>query len=103
MWNKLAITLGGPVEVLDEADPFVVLGVLIIVTATLLAFTLVFVLYRKDPEAFDWDNFAPWLADWLTTTDHKKIGTTPIQVSWKAPIFTSLSTISLPSKEPPFI
>ena len=75
MWNKLAITLGGPVEVLDEADPFVVLGVLIIVTATLLAFTLVFVFYRKDPEAFDWDNFAPWLADWLTTTDHKKIGT----------------------------
>ena len=75
MWNKLAITLGGPVEVLDEADPFVVLGVLIIVTATLLAFTLVFVFYRKDPEAFDWDNFAPWLADWLTTTDHKIIGT----------------------------
>ncbi|GIQ99292.1 MAG: hypothetical protein CM15mP6_3090 [Methanobacteriota archaeon] len=70
-----AITLGGPVEVLDEGDPFVVLGVLIIVTATLLAFTLVFVFYRKDPEAFDWDNFAPWLADWLTTTDHKKIGT----------------------------
>jgi len=75
MWNKLTITLGGPVEVLEAADPFVVLGVLIIVSATLLAFTLVFVFYRKDPEAFDWDNFAPWLADWLTSTDHKKIGT----------------------------
>ena len=54
MWNKLTITLGGPVEVLEAADPFV-LGVLIIVSVTLLAFTLVFV-FRKDPEAFDWDN-----------------------------------------------
>ena len=74
MWNKLAITLGGPVEVLDEADPLCsrrpnhrnrdTAGI-----HSGLRF------YRKDPEAFDWDNFAPWLADWLTTTDHKKIGT----------------------------
>ena len=75
MWSKVTISLGGPIEVLEAADPFVVLGVLIIVSASLLAITLAYVFYRKDPDAFDWDHFAPWLADWMTSTDHKKIGT----------------------------
>ena len=75
MWSKVSISLGGPIEILEAADPFVVLGVLILVTFSLLVITLAYVFYRKDPDSFDWDNFSPWLADWLTTTDHKKIGT----------------------------
>ena len=74
-WSKAVLSITGPILVLEAADPFVVLGVLIIVSATLLGITLAYVFYRKDPDAFDWDNFAPWLADWLTSTDHKKIGT----------------------------
>ena len=74
-WNRLALSITGPVMVLEAADPFVVLGVLIIVSSTLLAITLAYVFYRKDPDSFDWDNFAPWLAEWMTSTDHKRIGT----------------------------
>ncbi len=74
-WSKATVKITGPVEVLEKTDPFVVLGVLIIVSASLLAITLTYVFYRKDPEAFDWDNFAPWIADWMTSTDHKRIGT----------------------------
>ena len=74
-WSKAVLSITGPILVLEAADPFVVLGVLIIGSATLLGSTLAYVFYRKDPDAFDWDNFAPWLADWLTSTDHKKIGT----------------------------
>ena len=75
LWGKSVSQISGPIEVLEAADPFVVLGVLIMVTASLLAITLTYVFYRKDPDAFDWDSFAPWLAEWMTSTDHKKIGT----------------------------
>lgn len=75
MWNKLTAKVSPPVLVLEEADPFVVLSTLIVVSAILLAFTLAYVFYRTNPESFTWDYFAPWIAGWLTTTDHKKVGT----------------------------
>ncbi|MEE2625581.1 MAG: cbb3-type cytochrome c oxidase subunit I, partial [Candidatus Thermoplasmatota archaeon] len=75
LWGKSVSQISGPIEVLEAADPFVVLGVLIMVTVSLLAITLTYVFYRKDPDAFDWDSFAPWIAEWMTSTDHKKIGT----------------------------
>jgi len=74
-WNRLSIQISGPIEVLEQADPFVVLTVLILVSAILLALTLTYVFYSRDPESFDWEKFGPWISDWLTTTDHKKIGT----------------------------
>ncbi len=75
LWNKVTMSLAGPIVVLESADPFVVLTVLIVVSATLLTITLAFVFYRTNPDSFDWDTFAPWIAEWLTSTDHKKIGT----------------------------
>ena len=75
MWNRLSAKVSPPILVLESADPFVVLSTLILVSAILLAITLAYVFYRTNPEAFTWDNFAPWIAEWLTTTDHKKIGT----------------------------
>ena len=75
LWGKSVSQISGPIEVLEAADPFVVLGVLIVVSASLLTITLAYVFYRKDPDAFDWDSFVPWIADWMTSTDHKKIGT----------------------------
>jgi len=75
MWSKAAVSLGGPIEVLEAADPFVVLSVLIVVSAILLTIVLAYVFYRTNPDSFDWETFAPWIVDWLTSTDHKKIGT----------------------------
>ena len=75
MWNRLSAKVSPPILVLESADPFVVLSTLILVSAILLAITLTYVFYRTNPESFTWDNFAPWIAEWLTTTDHKKIGT----------------------------
>ena len=75
MWNRLSAKVSPPILVLESADPFVVLSTLILVSAILLAITLAYVFYRTNPESFTWDNFAPWIAEWLTTTDHKKIGT----------------------------
>tara|TARA_B100000575_G_scaffold15693_1_gene11075 strand:- start:7231 stop:9552 length:2322 start_codon:yes stop_codon:yes gene_type:complete len=75
MWNRLTAKVSPPVLVLEEADPYVVLTTLIIVSAVLLVFTLAYVFYRTNPESFTWEFFAPWIAGWLTTTDHKKVGT----------------------------
>jgi len=75
LWNKVTMSLAGPIVVLESSDPFVVLTVLIVVSATLLTITLAFIFYRANPDSFDWDTFAPWIAEWLTSTDHKKIGT----------------------------
>jgi cytochrome c oxidase subunit 1 len=75
MWNRLTAKVSPPVLVLEEADPYVVLTTLIIVSAVLLVLTLAYVFYRTNPESFTWEYFAPWIADWLTTTDHKKVGT----------------------------
>ena len=36
---------------------------------------LTFIFYQNNPDSFDWENFAPWVAGWLTTTDHKRVGT----------------------------
>ena len=75
LWNRASVQITGPLEVLEQADPFLVLSVLIIVCAVLLGVTLTYVFYRRNPDSFDWNNFAPWLAEWLTSTDHKRIGT----------------------------
>ncbi len=75
LWSKAVASISGPVVVLDAADPFVVLTVLIMVSAVLLSITLSYIFYRTNPDSFDWETFAPWIADWLTSTDHKKIGT----------------------------
>ncbi|MCP3695112.1 MAG: hypothetical protein GY917_23125, partial [Planctomycetaceae bacterium] len=48
---------------------------MIIVSTVLLIITLAYVFYRTNPDKFTWNYFAPWIADWLTSTDHKKIGT----------------------------
>ncbi len=75
LWNRLSAKVSPPILVLEQADPFVVLSTLIIVSAVLLIITLAYVFYRTNPDNFTWDYFAPWIADWLTSTDHKKIGT----------------------------
>ena len=75
-WNRAEVTsfgIGDPP--LEPADPFKVLATLIVVSAVLLSIVVLYVFYRNNPEGFEWKRFAPWITEWLTSTDHKKIGT----------------------------
>ncbi|MEC8938598.1 MAG: cbb3-type cytochrome c oxidase subunit I [Candidatus Thermoplasmatota archaeon] len=75
-WNRLSITVAGSLgAALDPADPFTVLATLIIISGILLVITILYGFYRTNPDAFDWEHLAPWITEWLTSTDHKKIGT----------------------------
>ena len=76
MWDRAQVTvLGFGPEVLPDADPFKVLATLIVVSAVLLSIVVLYVFYRNNPDGFEWGRFAPWITEWLTSTDHKKIGT----------------------------
>ena len=74
-WNRLSIQVASPTVILEQANPYTVLTTLIIVSFVLLLTVLIFIFYQNNPESFDWENFAPWVAGWLTTTDHKRVGT----------------------------
>ena len=80
-WNMMSMTgirsvrAGVAGEELQSADPFVVLVTLIIVSGILLATVILYTFYRVSPDGFNWDSFSPWIVEWLTSTDHKKIGT----------------------------
>jgi cytochrome c oxidase subunit 1 len=74
-WNRLSIQISSPVVILEQANPYTVLTTLIVVSFVLLLTVLTFIFYQNNPESFDWEHFAPWVAGWLTTTDHKRVGT----------------------------
>ena len=74
-WNRMSIQVASPTVILEQANPYTVLTTLIIVSFVLLLIVLTFIFYQNNPEAFDWEHFAPWVAGWLTTTDHKRVGT----------------------------
>ena len=77
-WAQSTFTMssmGGEAEPLEDADGLVVLFSAVILVTLLLFVAIVYVFYRMNPEGFSWSAFAPWLAEWLTSTDHKKIGT----------------------------
>ena len=76
MWNRAEATaFGFGPEPLENADPFKVLATLIVVSVVLLSIVVLYVFYRNNPDGFEWARFAPWITEWLTSTDHKKIGT----------------------------
>ena len=79
-WNTMSVSISGPssgvaAEPLEPADPFVVLATLIIVSGLLLGAVILYTFYRANPNGFSWEVFSPWITDWLTSTDHKKVGT----------------------------
>ncbi len=67
--------LGGGDEMPEPANGLVVLFSAILLVTALLVVAVLYVFYRMNPTAFSWDAFAPWIADWLTSTDHKRVGT----------------------------
>ena len=70
---RLTITLGE--QPIEQARGLVVLGSSILLMVLITAMCLLWVFYRRAPDAFTWDNFWPWISEWLTSTDHKKVGT----------------------------
>jgi len=74
-WNKLVAKVNAPILVLEQANPYVVLSTLIVISAILLIITVTYIFYRTNPDSFNWESFEPWIVEWLTSTDHKKIGT----------------------------
>ena len=79
-WNTMSVSVSGPssgvaAEPLEPADPFVVLATLIIVSGLLLGIVILYTFYRANPDGFSWEAFAPWITEWLISTDHKKVGT----------------------------
>ena len=76
MWNKAEATvLGFGPPPPPPVDPFKVLATLILVSSVLLSIVVLYVFYRNNPDGFEWEKFAPWITEWLTSPDHKKIGT----------------------------
>jgi len=76
LWNRAVATASGfGPEPPEDADPFKVLATLVVVSGVMLSIVVLYIFYRKNPDNFDWENFAPWISEWLTSTDHKKIGT----------------------------
>jgi cytochrome c oxidase subunit 1 len=73
LFGKLEVKVGEvPAE---KTRGLVVLmsAVLLMVVITLACLTWIF--YRRNPDAFAWDNFWPWFSEFITSTDHKKVGT----------------------------
>ena len=72
-WGRLTTTIGPqPVE---QASGLTVLASAILLMVTITFGCIVWVFYRRDPGAFAWERFWPFLSDYLTSTDHKKVGT----------------------------
>ena len=68
-------SVGGGDEPLPQARGLTIMMSAILLMMLITAACIVYIFYRKDPSAFAWDRFWPWLSDWLTSTDHKKVGT----------------------------
>ncbi len=76
-WNTVSYTVsgaGGEAPTM-QANGLTVLFSGILLTAILFALALTYVFYVRDPESFSWKRFQPWISHWLTSTDHKSVGT----------------------------
>ncbi len=72
-WNRLNAEVGPqPVE---QASGLVVLATSILLMFIITLGCILWVFYRQFPDAFSWDVFWPWVSDFITSTDHKKVGT----------------------------
>ncbi|HIC23367.1 MAG TPA: cytochrome ubiquinol oxidase subunit I, partial [Planctomycetes bacterium] len=60
---------------LEQARGLTVLMSGMLLVFILLVISVTYVFYQKNPESFSWETFAPWIAGWMTSTDHKRIGT----------------------------
>ena len=72
-WNRLNAEVGPqPVE---QASGLTILASAILLMFVITAGCILWVFYRQFPDSFTWENFWPWFSDYITSTDHKKVGT----------------------------
>ncbi|MBO57582.1 MAG: hypothetical protein CMA77_01110 [Euryarchaeota archaeon] len=78
-WAQSQFVMGAPGGVgettTSSADGITVLFSAILLVSLMLLISVAYVFYRANPESFSWSAFAPWISEWLTSTDHKKVGT----------------------------
>ncbi|HIF05271.1 MAG TPA: hypothetical protein EYQ80_07840 [Candidatus Poseidoniales archaeon] len=72
MYGRATFKLG---EQEEEVRGLVVLMSAILLMVVITLGCIVWIFYRRDPDAFAWERFWPWLSGWLTSTDHKRVGT----------------------------
>jgi len=70
-----ATSAGGSGSKIEQVEPYDVAIIAIVFSTGLLSLLMVYVFYRNDPEGFTINNFSAWLKGWMTTTDHKGVGT----------------------------
>ena len=63
----------GPQPV-EQASGLTVLATAILLMVIITLGCVTWVFYRQNPDAFAWENFWPWFSDFITSTDHKKVG-----------------------------
>jgi cytochrome c oxidase subunit 1 len=79
-WARLTISTksegsASGIEPAIEARGLTVLMSAMLLALMILLICVVYVFYRMNPDSFSWNSLWPWLRGWLTSTDHKRIGT----------------------------
>ena len=69
-YGGASVYIGAP-----TASPLVVLLTAVLLALTLVIGAAVFVTAQINPGTLSWSTIGPWLKGWMTTTDHKGIGT----------------------------
>ncbi len=70
-----AAALGGGAILIEQAEPYEVAIAAITFGIALFSLMLVYVFYRNNPDGFNLNGLTEWLKKWMTTTDHKEVGT----------------------------
>ena len=72
MWGRLTMDVGP--QPAEQASGLTVLATAILLMTVITLGCVIWVFYRQSPDAFAWENFWPWFSDFITSTDHKKVG-----------------------------
>ena len=72
MWGRLTMDVGP--QPAEQASGLTVLATAILLMMMITLGCVIWVFYRQSPDSFAWENFWPWFSDFITSTDHKKVG-----------------------------
>ncbi len=72
MYGRLTTDVGP--QPAEQASGLTVLANAILLMVIITLGCVIWVFYRQNPDAFAWENFWPWFSDFITSTDHKKVG-----------------------------
>ena len=75
-WNSISTSIPGinADAVTASAPPLRILMTAVLLSVALMALSVMYIFYSRNPEGFSLATFWDYLKGWLTTTDHKGIG-----------------------------